>query len=68
MIAFKWENEGFPHFPILRTNGGNPMAKEFIMPGKIISGEGALQQAGPALHAMGSRAFIVTLRVVKTQR
>lgn len=44
------------------------MAKEFIMPGKIISGEGALQQAGPALHAMGSRAFIVTLRVVKTQR
>jgi alcohol dehydrogenase class IV len=68
MITFKWENEGFPHFPILRTNGGNPMAKEFIMPGKIISGEGALQQAGPALHAMGSRALIVTGRVVKTQR
>ena len=40
------------------------MAKEFIMPGKIISGSGALAQAGPYLKKMGSHALIVTDEVM----
>ena len=36
------------------------MAKEFIMPGKIISGAGALEQAQGALSGLGRRALIVT--------
>ena len=40
------------------------MAKEFIMPGKIISGSGALEQAGACLAKMGSRALIVTDEVM----
>lgn len=40
------------------------MAKEFIMPGKIISGSGALEQAVSALRSLGSRALIVTDEVM----
>lgn len=36
------------------------MAREFMVPGRIISGAGALQMAEPALRAMGTRALIVT--------
>ncbi len=36
------------------------MAVEFITPGRIISGENALKQAGSAFKNMGRKAFIVT--------
>ncbi len=36
------------------------MANEFIMPGKIISGSGALEAAMPAVARLGKRALIVT--------
>lgn len=36
------------------------MAKEFIMPNKIISGSGALEQAQPLFGKLGRRALIVT--------
>lgn len=36
------------------------MAREFIMPGKIISGAGALETAQPVLGGMGKKALIVT--------
>ncbi len=36
------------------------MAREFMVPGRIIAGAGALQMAEPALRAMGTRALIVT--------
>lgn len=36
------------------------MAREFIVPGKIISGAGALDMAQTAFKGMGSRALIVT--------
>ncbi len=40
------------------------MAKEFIMPGKIISGSGALAQSERYLSRFGSRALIVTDEVM----
>lgn len=36
------------------------MAREFIVPGQIISGAGALEQASPVLKKMGSKALLVT--------
>ena len=36
------------------------MAREFIMPGHIISGPGALEQAGTWFASFGKNAFIVT--------
>lgn len=40
------------------------MAKEFIMPGKIISGSGALEQAADGLKKLGKRALVVTGKVM----
>ncbi len=40
------------------------MAKEFIMPGKIISGSGALEQSIECLKSMGKRALVVTGKVM----
>ena len=40
------------------------MAHEFIMPGKIISGKGALERTEDCLKTMGSRALIVTDEVM----
>ena len=40
------------------------MAKEFIMPGKIISESGALEHSGAYLKNMGSHALIVTDEVM----
>lgn len=40
------------------------MAREFIMPGRIITGEGALEEAGGTLRTMGKKAFIVTDEVM----
>ena len=40
------------------------MAKDFIMPGKIISGSGALEQAGDQLNRFGTHALIVTDEVM----
>lgn len=40
------------------------MAKDFIMPGKIISGSGALEQAGDQLARFGKHALIVTDEVM----
>lgn len=36
------------------------MAREFIVPGQIITGSGALEMAGEALKKMGTKALIVT--------
>ena len=36
------------------------MAASFMMPGKIISGRGALKAAGELLPAVGKKALIVT--------
>ncbi len=36
------------------------MANEFIMPGKIVSGPGALEAAKPAVRRLGRKALIVT--------
>ena len=41
------------------------MANGFIMPGKIISGSGALDQAGEQFQKMGSRALIVTDQMMR---
>lgn len=35
-------------------------ARSFLMPGKIVYGEGALQQAAPSIAEMGRKALIVT--------
>lgn len=40
------------------------MAKDFIMPGKIISGSGALEQAERALRQFGAKALIITDEVM----
>lgn len=40
------------------------MAREFIVPGKIISGSGALEVAESALKAFGKKALIVTDKVM----
>ena len=40
------------------------MAKEFIMPGKIISGSGALEHAADCIKKMGKRALVVTGKVM----
>lgn len=40
------------------------MAREFIVPGKIISGSGALETAESALKAFGKKALIVTDKVM----
>lgn len=40
------------------------MAREFIVPGKIISGSGALEAAESALRAFGKKALIVTDKVM----
>lgn len=40
------------------------MAREFIVPGKIISGSGALEAAESALKALGKKALIVTDKVM----
>lgn len=40
------------------------MANEFIMPGKIISGSGALEHAGSILKQLGTHALIVTDQVM----
>lgn len=40
------------------------MAREFIVPGRIISGPDALTQAEPALKKMGKKALIVTDQVM----
>ncbi len=41
------------------------MAREFIVPGRIISGAGALQAAQPILAGMGKKALIVTDEVIE---
>ena len=38
------------------------MGNQFIMPGKIVYGEGALQNAKPLLKSFGKKALIVTDR------
>ena len=40
------------------------MGREFIMPGKILSGSGALEQSGSYLGALGKKALIVTDEVM----
>lgn len=35
-------------------------ARSFLMPGKIVYGEGALGQAAPSMAQMGEKALIVT--------
>lgn len=40
------------------------MAREFIVPGRIISGAGALDAAGAALKEMGKKALVVTDKVM----
>lgn len=40
------------------------MAREFIVPGRIISGSGALDMAETALKGLGSKALIVTDKVM----
>lgn len=40
------------------------MAREFIVPGKIVSGSGALEAAESALKAFGKKALIVTDKVM----
>ena len=40
------------------------MAREFIMPGRIVSGENALQMAETNLKEMGTKALIVTDEVM----
>ena len=40
------------------------MAREFIVPGRIISGAGALEMAEEALKEMGKKALIITDRVM----
>ena len=35
-------------------------ARSFLMPGKIVYGEGALAQAAPSMAQMGEKALIVT--------
>ena len=40
------------------------MGREFIMPGKIISGSGALEQSESALAVLGKKALIVTDEVM----
>ena len=40
------------------------MAREFIVPGRILSGAGALEAAKPALAGMGKKALIVTDEVM----
>lgn len=40
------------------------MAREFIVPGQIISGSGALSMAETAIKAFGKKAFIVTDKVM----
>ena len=40
------------------------MAREFIVPGEIISGSGALEMAETALKSMGKKALIVTDKVM----
>lgn len=40
------------------------MAREFIVPGKLISGSGALEAAESALKAFGKKALIVTDKVM----
>lgn len=40
------------------------MAREFIVPGKIISGSGALEAAESALSSFGKKALIVTDKVM----
>ena len=40
------------------------MAREFIVPGEIISGSGALDMAEGALKLLGKKALIVTDKVM----
>ena len=40
------------------------MAREFIMPHRIITGAGALEAAAPELGRMGKKAMIVTGKVM----
>ena len=40
------------------------MAREFIVPGEIISGSGALDMAEDALKLLGKKALIVTDKVM----
>lgn len=40
------------------------MAREFIVPGRIISGTGALETAKTILKKMGKKALIVTDKVM----
>ena len=40
------------------------MAREFIVPGEIISGSGALDMAESALKLLGKKALIVTDKVM----
>ena len=40
------------------------MAREFIMPRRIITGAGALEAAAPELGRMGKKALIVTGKVM----
>lgn len=40
------------------------MAKEFIVPGEMITGSGALEQAKTAIGALGKKALIVTDKVM----
>ena len=41
------------------------MAREFIMPGRILTGEGALAEAKKHIAGMGKKAMIVTDRVMR---
>ena len=41
------------------------MAREFIMPGRILTGEGALTEAKQHIAHMGKKAMIVTDRVMR---
>ena len=40
------------------------MAREFILPGEIISGSGALDMAENALKLLGKKALIITDKVM----
>lgn len=42
------------------TDMATTEARSFLMPGKIVYGEGALQQAAPSIAEMGRKALIVT--------
>ena len=40
------------------------MSHEFVMPGKVITGKGALQDAKKEFHTAGKKALIVSGKVI----